>query len=144
MRNKNDINAIMLDTHVWFWIATGDETVLKKPKVKELIMSLHKYPLLLASISLWEISMLESKGRIHLKTDSSSWLRESVRKTKVKIIPIIPEIAADSTTLPGNFHGDPADRLIVAAARNTNALLLTRDKKIIDYGKKGYVNHIAV
>ena len=51
-----------------------------------------------------------------------------------------PEIAIESSFLPGEFHGDPADRIIVATARINDLILLTRDKKILNYGEQSYVN----
>ncbi len=46
---------------------------------------------------------------------------------------LTPEIAIDAANLPGSFHPDPADRLIVATARAHGATLLTTDAKILAY-----------
>ena len=52
---------------------------------------------------------------------------------------LTPEIAYESAHLPGNFHGDPADRMIVASARKLNAILVTFDQKILEYSNNDYV-----
>lgn len=62
----------------------------------------------------------------------------------VVLKPLIPEIAVESVQLPDSFHGDPADRMIVATARVHQLTLLTHDKKILDYAKKEYVSVMRV
>ena len=62
----------------------------------------------------------------------------------MNLCPLSPEIALESCFLPGNFHGDPADRIITATARLGNLTLLTRDRKIIEYSNSGMVKAIAV
>ena len=88
--------------------------------------------------------MLEAKGRVVLKTDCASWLEQAVAGTRVAIAPLTAAIAADSTHLPGDFHGHPADRLIVATVRSLNATLLTRDRAILEYAKGRYVDVLEV
>lgn len=77
--------------------------------------------------------MMVSKDRIHVKVDPNLWLKNSLKKSGLNIIEITPEIAIDACNLPGEFHKDPADRLIVATARTMNFKLLTKDRKILDY-----------
>jgi len=43
------------------------------------------------------------------------------------------DVSLESTMLPGDFHRDPADQMIVATARCLDLTLLTTDQKIIDY-----------
>jgi PIN domain nuclease of toxin-antitoxin system len=135
---------LILDTHVWFWLAVGDKTLLKRQEVKQLIPTLATRPLYLASISLWEIAMLESKGRIALKSSCTSWLEKAIQKTRVHVLELTPAMAADSAALPGEFHGDPADRMITASARSSEAVLLTRDRNILTYSKEGHLSTIRV
>ena len=51
----------------------------------------------------------------------------------VSIVPITAQIATQSVNLPGEFHKDPADRMIVALARELNAPVITADDKIHRY-----------
>jgi predicted nucleic acid-binding protein len=57
----------------------------------------------------------------------------------VRLAPLSPAIAVESTRLPGDFHRDPADRFIVATARELGATLVTRDERILRYGAEGFV-----
>jgi len=97
---------------------------------------------LISAISLWEVAMLVSKGRIVFSENTMEWLNHASSAPGLSICPLSPEIAYESTVLPGDFHGDPADRMIVATARVLNATLLTFDKEIVKYSQKGYLNII--
>ena len=77
--------------------------------------------------------MLITKGRLVLTMEVESWLREVAQIEGTRFVPIDNEIAIKSTTLPGNFHKDPADRIIVATARKMAVPLVTADKKIQNY-----------
>src|SRR5205085_989335 len=87
--------------------------------------------LLLCSISIWELAMLVAKGRITLQTPLLEWVREALKTPGLSLVHLTPEIAVESTRLPGSFHGDPADRIIVASARETGSMILTRDRGIL-------------
>ena len=49
------------------------------------------------------------------------------------LLAVTPQILLDSTQIPGEFHADPADRIIVATARRHAIRLLTTDAKILRY-----------
>ncbi len=77
--------------------------------------------------------MMVTRGRINLKIDPKHWLNNALSKSGLKVIELTPEIAIESCSLPGDFHKDPADRIIVATARTHNLTLLTKDIKILEY-----------
>ena len=87
--------------------------------------------------------MLETKRRITLTTDPLRWVNDALRLPGFSLIPLSPEIAVTSSRLPGDFHGDPADRIIVASALVEKAMLITNDHKILDYGRKGFIETAA-
>jgi PIN domain nuclease of toxin-antitoxin system len=60
-------------------------------------------------ISLWEIAMLVERGRLNPGTDALTFLRLVLDARSFRVLPITPEIAAQSVSL--GLHGDPADRL---------------------------------
>ncbi len=66
-----------------------------------------------------------------------------MRKFNIDVIELTAEIAIGSSSIPGNFHRDPADRLLVATAMAHSASIVTADKKIVAYGKLGFVTVIA-
>ena len=65
--------------------------------------------------------------------DVAEWLSYVGSIEAVNFVPVDNEIAVKSTELPGDFHKDPADRLIVATARKLAAPLVTADEKIRAY-----------
>lgn len=133
----------LLDTHVWIWLAGGDATLSDKNR-ERLLQSSRRAPLLVPAISVWEIGMLVAKERLSLSMPLAEWVEGGLSEPGVALAPLSPEIAIDSTQLPGDFHGDPADRMIVATARVEGAVLATRDRRILDYAEAGHVGALAV
>jgi PIN domain nuclease of toxin-antitoxin system len=71
--------------------------------------------------------------------DCLEWVVESLKRTGIRVIPLSPEITVASTRLPGELHGDPSDRIIVATARHENAVLITRDRPLLSYASHGFM-----
>ncbi|MFC3286354.1 type II toxin-antitoxin system VapC family toxin [Litchfieldella rifensis] len=124
---------IVLDTHILIWWVNGDTRL--SPTARQAIEQEidNQGDILISAISVWEIAMLIEKGRLVLSMDLDEWLETVERIDRVAYVPITPHVAVQSTRLPGSFHPDPADRLIVALARELNACLLTADGKIQAY-----------
>lgn len=122
---------ILLDTHTWIWSQSATKQL--SDRVKKLIRNTLTDQRAIASISIWEFAMMVAKGRINVKIDPRLWLDNAIENTGLKIIELSPEIALESCNLPGDFHRDPADQIIVATARIHNLTLLTKDRKILDY-----------
>ena len=119
----------LLDTHVLlWWIADHDR--LSAPQREIVGGAGEEDPLLVSGISLWEVAMLASLGRIRLDLPLRSWLEAATAPPLVQRIGISPAIAAEVAALPDTFHRDPADRILVATARVLGATLLTADRRI--------------
>jgi PIN domain nuclease of toxin-antitoxin system len=86
--------------------------------------------------------MLSSRNRVELGKQAILWLDEALARSGVGVEPLRAQIAVESCGLPGRFHRDPADRMIVATARVTNATLMTRDRRILDYAAEGHLTAI--
>jgi PIN domain nuclease of toxin-antitoxin system len=129
---------LLLDTHTFIWFFNGDATLTRSTR-KLINQAIQNKSLYLAAISLWEVRMLETKQRIILEMPCLEWLNRAIEKTYLQITPFTPAIAVESCHLPDGFHGDPTDCLIVATARVENLTILTRDSKILAYGKKKLV-----
>lgn len=123
---------IVIDTHTLLWWVSGDKQ-LSKVAAKAIDEALAKSEVIISSITIWEISMLIEKNRISLSMDIESWANEVAEIKGVRFIPVDNEIGIKSTKLPGEFHKDPADRIIVATARKLAVALVTIDEKIIEY-----------
>jgi len=133
---------LILDTHVWIWLINGDERIRESGFLEAVDRAVQDSSIKIPAICLWEVSMLAAKRRITLAESTLEWLIHASSAPGVSIFPLTPAIAHESTALPGLFHGDPADRMIVATARNVNGTLLTFDKLILKYAQAGHVNCI--
>jgi PIN domain nuclease of toxin-antitoxin system len=129
-------SALLLDTLYWVWLQSGDRKHFTPAILKAIEQAARDGNLLLSVISVWEFGVLEAKGRIQLQGPREEWLAEALATPGLVVAPLTPEIALDSTSLPPPFHGDPADRIIIATARRMGARLLTRDRKLIVYARR--------
>ena len=74
--------------------------------------------------------MLCSKGRLTLDRSFDLWVRDAASPAVIQVLPLDVEVAIAANGLPASFHGDPADRLIVATARVHRLTLATHDRAI--------------
>jgi PIN domain nuclease of toxin-antitoxin system len=122
-------NILMLDTHALLWHASESPRLSENAK-----NAIDRADVLgVSAISAWEIGMLVQKGRLSLIHEVSDWLNYSYKLPKVEWIPVDTRIAVLSTRLPEMFHGDPADRIIVATAMSRGATLVTADRVLQAY-----------
>lgn len=124
---------IVLDTHTLIWWASGEQQHLSPAAQAAIDAESGDGEILVSSISAWELSMLVMRGRVDLSMDVSAWLAVVGEIETVRFVPVDNEIAVKSTELPGEFHKDPADRIIVATARKFAAPLVSADEKIRAY-----------
>lgn len=124
---------IVLDTHALLWWASGDEAQLSTLASRAIAAEMSGGQMMVSSISAWELAMLVGKGRVALSMDVGEWLSVLSQIESVHFVPVDNEIAVKSTELPGEFHKDPADRIIVATARKLAAPLVTADERIRAY-----------
>jgi PIN domain nuclease of toxin-antitoxin system len=133
------VSALLLDTHIWLWYAEGNTERLTATAVKKLDQARQAEGLRISPISVWEIGVQHAKGRIQLSAPLRDWVRDALAPAGITLLPLDAESAAESTLLPGEPHGDPADRFLIAAARTKGLVLATRDEAIIEYGNAGHV-----
>ena len=124
---------IVLDTHTLIWWVSGDTVQLSAAAMELINAEQSDGEILISSITAWEIAMLVAKERIALSMDVAQWLDVVSQIDNVRFVPVDNEISVKSTELPGEFHKDPADRMIVATARKFAAPLVSADEKIRSY-----------
>jgi PIN domain nuclease of toxin-antitoxin system len=132
---------ILLDTHVLVW-AAEDRVELGEHARKVIGDAERSNALHVASISIWELSMLVAKGRLDLGRPVRDWIDMTLSRSGVRLVGLEPAIAIDAGSLPGDIHGDPGDRIIIATARWLGCPLLTADGRIQRYAEQGHVGVI--
>lgn len=122
---------ILLDTHAWVWWVHGDSRLSNTSM--DLLKEHEPEGLGVSIISCWEVAKLVECRRLDLPMPVEEWLETALRYPGIRLLDLTPQIAVESTQLPGSFHRDPADQLIVATARLHHCALATADRKILDY-----------
>ncbi|MGH7563255.1 MAG: type II toxin-antitoxin system VapC family toxin [Gemmatimonadota bacterium] len=128
---------MILDTHIWIWVVDGKKGQLSADAIREIEASSQRGEVLVSAISVWEVATLEVKGRISLSRPVEEWVQLALRAPGTRLVGLTPEIAIESTRLPDDPHGDPADRILMASARVMGVPLASRDERIIRYGEGG-------
>lgn len=121
---------IVMDTHALIWLDTGARDLGKTAR-SEFDAALREGKLAVSAISFWECAMLIAKGRIALSINPTQWRTDLLASGLIEL-PVTGATGIAAAGLP-NFHGDPADRLIVAAALENEARFATADHKILDW-----------
>jgi PIN domain nuclease of toxin-antitoxin system len=122
---------IVLDTHIWVWWVHGGEQLTQAQR--EVVTANETDLIGVSAISCWEIAKLVEYGRLELPCSLEEWFEQALSYPGVQLLALTPEIAIESTRLPGEFHRDPADQMIVATARLYGCPLVTSDDKILSY-----------
>jgi len=97
----------------------------------------------LSPITAWELGTLVARGRLTLALPTSAWFARFLSAGNLALAEMPPAVLIASTELPGDIHGDPADRIIIATAREYGLRVVTRDRRILEYAQKGHVQALA-
>jgi PIN domain nuclease of toxin-antitoxin system len=120
---------ILLDTHALVWLDAGDERLGRRAR-RLIDQALAEDDLAVSAISFWEVAMLEAKGRLRLHQEPQSWRGDLLDRGLLEL-PVDGETGVRAARL-ADFHGDPADRLIVATALAGHRLV-TADERILGW-----------
>jgi PIN domain nuclease of toxin-antitoxin system len=123
---------ILLDTHTWLWWLHTPELLSEHGRAL-LTIAENQNAVIVSAISVWEIALKHSAGKLPLPLSVNEWFAIAKTRRGITIEPVDPLDAIISTQLPGGFHKDPADRIIVAIAYRRNIELMTCDQKILNY-----------
>jgi PIN domain nuclease of toxin-antitoxin system len=121
---------VLLDTHVWIWSQEFPERLGRR--AAKLLLA-PRYVNHVCTISTLEVARLLAAGHIALSMALRDWVEQSLAALAAQTVPITHAVAAEAYALPGKFHSDPADRVLVAAARLHGSTLLTADDRILAY-----------
>jgi PIN domain nuclease of toxin-antitoxin system len=122
----------LLDTHAWLWWVAEDRRL--SPAARRAIeRGQARDDLQLSLISIWEIARKVEKAQLVLDRPVDQWLDQAATRSGLHLIELTRPILVESCRLPAPFHGDPADQIIVATARDRDAVVVTKDQRIRSY-----------
>lgn len=120
---------LLLDTCAILFLGIDDPCVTDS--TRSLVRNAER--IFVSPISSAELACLQERGRIELPVHWKPWFREAIETNGWDVKPITLEIMEEAYSLPGSFHSDPADRILTATARHEDLVLLTTDRKLLDY-----------
>jgi PIN domain nuclease of toxin-antitoxin system len=94
-------------------------------------------------VTAWEVGMLVAYGRYRVSVEPSAWFDHLIAASGFAVARLPAKVLVASSFLPGKPPSDPADRIIIATAREYGFRIMTRDRKILDYADQGHVQAIA-
>jgi PIN domain nuclease of toxin-antitoxin system len=137
------VAIVLLDTCAAVWI--GNRAAITPSAMQAIRTAARTAGILVSTVTGWEIGLATTRARhpLVLLPTAQSWFADLLARPGFRAVPLEPEVALSASYLPGNFHRDPADRLLIATARELGAPLVTRDRRILDYAAQGHVDAIA-
>lgn len=132
---------LLLDTCTMLFLA--QETRIASETLWEISEASYDGRLHVSPISAWEIGIGVSKGRLSLPVAPLDFIERFIERMQVRLSPLTPAILVSSSNLPGNIHGDPMDRILIATARALDLVLVTSDRPILTYAQAGHLRALA-
>jgi PIN domain nuclease of toxin-antitoxin system len=135
------MSPLLLDTNAAIWLSRDELKASASEKLDEAART--GAATWLSPITAWEVGLLVSHNRLSLGATPQRWFARILAMPNVRIAELSPDILIASSFLPGTPPRDPADRILLATARDLGATLITRDRLLLKYGENGYVSTIA-
>lgn len=126
---------MLLDTHVWIWAAAGAPQIGARTR-RLLNREAAGGRLYISAVSAFEISALCAAGRLVLNQPAERWIRDSIARGNLRVLDLNTGVAIDAGALGVEAVPDPIDRLLVAAARDAELPLITRDRRLLDFAHR--------
>jgi PIN domain nuclease of toxin-antitoxin system len=135
------MQPLLLDTHAAIWITRNEQLA---PRATQAMNAAHQAAgiVFVSPITAWEVGLLVSRNRLNLLMTPQRWFAHLLKVPGMRLAELSPDILIASSFLPGNPPRDPADRIILATARELGATLITRDRLLLKYGEDGQVSTI--
>lgn len=136
------MTPLLLDTNAAIWIT--QDLKLADSAVKALNEAADKgVAVLVSPITAWEVGLLVARGRIALPTNPDVWFQHLLEAPNTRLADMPAKVLIASSFLPNLTVKDPADRILVATAREFGFALITRDRALLQYAEAGHVRAIA-
>jgi PIN domain nuclease of toxin-antitoxin system len=135
-------DSILLDSCAAIWLMGGEPI---SPESRQAILSAGTahVGVYISPFTALEIGTLIAKQRLQLTLSPEIWFEKLLALPGVRLADLTPKILLASTALPGLPPADPADRILAATARIQGHVVVTRDKKLLDYAREGHIRAIA-
>jgi PIN domain nuclease of toxin-antitoxin system len=133
---------LLLDTCAVIWLAE-EAPIAKAAQDAVADAAANVQPVYISPISAWEIGLLVASGRLRLTASPESWFERVLARSEVRLTDLSPEMLISSSFLPGAPPRDPADRILVATAREKDFCIVTRDTHLLRYAGEGHVKALA-
>jgi PIN domain nuclease of toxin-antitoxin system len=129
---------LLLDTCALIWIAE-DEPI--GSEAADVLGSANQAGAVtyISPISAWEVGLLVARARLKLLITPQRWFQRVLDTPTVRLADMSPDLLIASSFLPGKPPRDPADRIVIATAREYGCTLITRDEALLAYGEQGHV-----
>jgi PIN domain nuclease of toxin-antitoxin system len=134
------MSPLLLDTNAAIWLSRDELKASASEKLDEAARA--GVATWLSPITAWEVGLLVSHNRLSLGATPQRWFARLLSIPNVRLAELSPDILIASSFLPGKPPRDPADRILLATARDLGATLITRDRWLLKYGEDGQVSTI--
>jgi PIN domain nuclease of toxin-antitoxin system len=135
------MSPLLLDTNAAIWLSRDELKASASEKLDEAARV--GVATWLSPITAWEVGQLVSRNRLSLGATPQRWFARILAMPNVHLAALSPDILIAASFLPGTPPSDPADRILLATARDLGATLVTRDRAILAYGESGQVSTLA-
>jgi PIN domain nuclease of toxin-antitoxin system len=135
------MSPLLLDTNAAIWLSRDELSASASEKLDEAARA--GVATWLSPITAWEVGLLVSHNRLSLGATPQRWFARILAMPNVHLAALSPDILMASSFLPGKPPRDPADRILLATARDLGATLVTRDRALLKYGEEGQVSTLA-
>ena len=136
------MTPLLLDTHAALWISENEK--LADTAIAALDEAEDEgVPALISPITAWEIGLLVARGRVALPTSPQTWFERLLEAPNTQLAEMPPKVLIASSFLPNAPVKDPADRILIATAREYGLTLITRDRALLSYAAAGHLKAIG-
>ncbi|HEY0265987.1 MAG TPA: type II toxin-antitoxin system VapC family toxin [Rhizomicrobium sp.] len=136
------MQPLLLDTCAALWMA-ADAPMAVPARDAILQAAADGIAIQVSPVTAWEIGLMARKGRFRSSLSPQRWFERLSTLPGIAVCALDANILLASSFLPGEIHGDPADRMMAATAREHGFVLVTRDQALLDYAGRGHLAAIA-
>jgi PIN domain nuclease of toxin-antitoxin system len=139
--NSMGRDAVLLDTCALIWLMAGSP--MRDEALGAIAAAAERRSVLVSPITALEIGHLVRKRRLVLTMSAETWFEAATTGSGFALADMPPALLIASALLPGDAPPDPADRVIIATARQANAIVVTRDHRILRYAEEGQMRGLG-